>query len=298
MQVMILILFLIILSSCGKSNSNAGLPYEAITPPLTPLAISGKYRAQMKALNPQITTRLKGPAILEQKDDDFHAEVRITGSSPFILQQQNIHQGSCPSQSDDVNGDGFIDIEEARKVLGPVLIPLDSDLSSQAGGENDYPMTDSGGSYTYDTNASFQKLVTDLQGPDTNPNDQVTKLPPGSPVVFEGKVIVIHGAPESMIFPETVATTGDYSVHQSIPVACGTFKEVASSSGGSGGRDPHDDVDDDSDDVVVSDSNENPPVEPTPLPPERAPRPRREEDEDDDHWYDRLRDWWNHTWGH
>lgn len=277
--------------SCGKSNSNAGLPIEKIPLPVNGSNIVGLYMAKFDTLNVAVNGNIPGSATLQRKNDKFYAYVRLFGGAPHAWHMQNIHVGRCPTPSDDLNADGFVDIEEAKRVLGQVLLPLDSNLSSQRAGRNIYPTADASGNYFYERVTSFSKMFGDLKSEDEDPADNMTKLSADSGLDFSGKVVLIQGAPETAILPETVATTDGYPAHQTLPIACASFEQVRSIPG-----EPVPDTAPTPGPVNDGDVS-SPEPEPTPGPtPGPEPRDDEGEDEDDEEWYDRIIDWWRRTW--
>lgn len=300
-----LLLALTFLGSCGKSNSRAGVPLEGNYLPVNGSNIEGLYMAEFTSLNGQVNGTVTGTATLQRRDDKFHAYVKLSGGAPHTWHQQSIHEGSCPGPADDMNNDGFIDVEEANIALGQIIIPLDANLSSQTEGQNNYPIGDTQGGYFYDREASFESLFADLKQEDTNPDDNMRKLSEDDGLNFEGKVVVIHGAPSTAAIPETVVSPDGKPVHQTLPIACGTLKQVTSIPGSSGnenpapvGNDPQDDLEIPDPGTIQPETNPEPQTVPTP---ESRPEPRPDtrsddEEEDDDRWYDRIIDWWRNSW--
>ena len=97
----------------------------------------------------------------------------IPRANTFVYPRHTIEQQLVEEfprfKSVDLNLDGFIDIIEAQKVLGRILIPLDADISSQNSGRNFYPLADLSGSYHYERVTSFKRFFNDLKSEDKNP---------------------------------------------------------------------------------------------------------------------------------
>lgn len=304
MNIIGVLLLLSFVSSCGKSNSNAGLPeVKKKILPVNGENINGLYMAKFLTMNPGVNGTLPGSATLQRQDDKFYAYIRIFGGAPNAWHQQNVHVGSrCPNAGDDTNGDGYIDIEEGNKVWGEVLLPLDSNIGSQAAGKNVFPIADASGTYFYETVTNFNKMFDDLKSADKNLGDNITKLSPEQGLDFEGKVVVIHGTADTVIYPDTVASSGRYLPHQTLPIACGVFTKVTSIPGS---VEPGEEIP-----GPVGDVEEAPVPEEVPVP-ETTPTPEypdtgwddntgdynRDRDRDrDDRWYDRVSDWWRSRW--
>ncbi len=291
MHIIGVLLLLSFVSSCGKSNSNAGLPeVKQKVLPVNGENINGLYMAKFFTMNPGVNGTIPGSATLQRQDDKFYAYIRIFGGAPNAWHQQNVHVGTrCPNAGDDLNGDGYIDIEEGNIVWGKVLLPLDSNIGSQSAGKNIFPIADASGTYFYERVTNFDRMFEDLKTVDKNLDDNIAKLSPDQGLDFEGKVVVVHGTADTVVYPDTVATTERFKAHQTLPIACGVFTRVTSIPGQvEGGEEipgPVDDVEE----------------TPTPLPEEEIPEPETptEYDHDrerDDRWYDRISDWWRSRW--
>lgn len=265
----------LLLVSCGKSDSSAGVPRVRMEVlPLNGSNVRGLYMAKFFTLNTQVNGIIPGSATIQRKNDEFMAYVRLFGGGNNVWHQQHIYEGSrCPHLGDDKNGDGFIDAEEGARVWGKILIPLDDNLNSQAAGEKIYPIGDATGGYFYEKVGSFKKLFADLRSEDTNHDSRYRKLLPTQPIRIKGAVVVVYGVHESMDLPSSIAPMGQNTIHQSLPITCSVFKEITQipSDDDSEVPLPEDETSDDSQDDEVS------------------------EDRDDD-WYDRLSNWWRRRW--
>lgn len=239
-----------VLISCGGnggSDDSASGPgpmerSEEVLPP-DGSNIDGLYQAKFVTLNPQVNGTIPGSFTFYRKDDRVMIYGRLFAGYPKAWHQQYIHIGSrCPTAQDDLNGDGFIDIVEARKVLGKIIIPLDSDPGSQASGARFFPLGDLSGSYHYERVVSFKRLFRDLKAPDKNPDDEIMKLQPDQGFSIEGRAVIVHGVADTVEFPETVQSAGRFQAYQTLPIACGVFRKVTEEPGeypdGSGGPIP------------------------------------------------------------
>jgi hypothetical protein len=128
--------------------------------------------------------------------------------------------------SDDLNGDGFIDINEANLVLGKILIPLDGDLSTQASGRRSYPLANLSGSYHYERVIAFNRFFDDLFIKDSDPSDLYVRLTPGEGFSFIGKTVLIQGVVDTVTLPSSVTSNNNYEAFKTLPVTCGVFKKI------------------------------------------------------------------------
>lgn len=298
MRFLLIVSLLGLVQACGKSDSNAGLPKSKERMEVLPLDgsnVQGIYLAKFTTLNPHINGTIPGSATVMRTEDKFYAYVRIFAGGVKAWHQQNVYVGNrCPDMRDDLNQDGIIDVEEARKVLGEVLIPLDSNINTQTAGKNIYPLGDASGSYYYERIGSFDKMFNDLKNIDKDLEDGIAKLAIDDGLRIEGKAVMIQGVAESVVLPETVATLGRYKSFQTLPITCGVFTKVTKNPGQlDDGRIPGP-----IGEVGPTPTPEDPTTPaPTPTPtPSPTPAPEYEEDEPEDRWVDRVLDWWRRRW--
>lgn len=191
-------LIMIVLVSCGSDDDDNGGSIRA-PQPQPEEQTEGVFRAVLNSLNPEVSSAV-APAQVRIEGDIFEVEM-FPGSLGVAEHAQHIHAGKrCPSEADDTNNDGVIDVNEAEAVYGNVLVPLDSDLSTDGG------TFSSDNSYVYQESASLSQMLANLNLDTLNP---------------EGLVMDIHGVPESTELPPTVQGS-----KADLPVACGTLLRV------------------------------------------------------------------------
>lgn len=239
----------------------------------------GVYSAILIPLNAKVSNEVGGEVKISLYGDEFKVNINLL-HAPAGTHEQHLHLGiNCPQLSDDLNVDGYVDLDEARPKIGYVIVPLDNDLSSQQGGGR-FPT----GSYKYSQSTSYQLMLSDLQQPDDMINDFIAKLN-GDEFRLEKKVVMIYGRGRNL--PLTVSSP-------LVPLACGILSKIS-------------DVPEDEDDTW-----DNPPA-PTPggdnyrrRPRPPAPPPDTTDPEDPpsggwwdnwrdrwNRWRERMRDWWN-----
>lgn len=205
--------------------------------------IQGAYVATFTTLNGHIVGTIPGATVLRRNENQLMAYVRFTLGAPSVAHFQNIHTGTrCPNLSDDTNRDGYIDIQEALAVVGPVLVPLDWDIGSQLSANRSWPKAFENGSYEYTKITSFKHFWSDLKAEDKNPNDNIVKLAPDQGFPVTGRVVMVQGVGEKPIFdatlgeftgtlPDTVAGNGRWKNFQTLPVVCGVFMPSSEETG-------------------------------------------------------------------
>jgi hypothetical protein len=208
------------LGACGSSDDdNSGSSQQEEIPQEQQ---EGTYRAVLTPVNTSVAGEASGTADFEISSDEFKAMVEMQ-NAPNSEHLQHVFVGSsCPTEASDANGDGFVDVVEATASTGGILIPLDNDLSAQDAGGT-FP---SGASFNYQQSTSLLAMLGDLRLPDTNPEDAIVKLGATEELNLEGKVVVIHGVPNSVELPETVLGLGDIDARRTLPIACGVIQRV------------------------------------------------------------------------
>lgn len=193
----------------------------------------GRYRAVLNTLNSSVSGHPSGNAEIWVEGDEIKVQVEMNNLRPRAGgHPQHIHTATeCPTMAADVNNDGFVDVIEGVPTYGPILVPLDGDLSSQAAQREDYPIASSMGSkadfgYVYQEVSSLSRLLADLRAPDENPDDAVVKLEADEDLDLAGRHIVIHGVPDSVNLPDSVATLGTEAREETLPIACGKIIRI------------------------------------------------------------------------
>lgn len=217
---------LITLVSCGsESSSSGGTPGKRIEE--QQLGDEGIYRAVLNPINETLSGKTNGTVEVKIKGDEVQVYSRVTGSPAGVKHLQNImNSTSCPTAAVDANSDSLIDIHEAMKVTGQILIPLDSDLSSQLDGMSYGPISNGSGNYVYKRSTTLSSLLSDLNALDPDPSDAVVKIPAGQDLHLAGRVVLIHGVRPSSDLPDSVVTLGEHSAEASLPIACGVLVRV------------------------------------------------------------------------
>ncbi len=163
------------------------------------------YIARLKPLNAQVTDRaVSGLATLTVENGVLTVSVQAKGLSASTTHLQHIHAlADCPKAGDDGNADHIIAFGEGLPFYGPVLVPLDDDISN--GTAETYPMSDAGGRISYSASADVATLEGAL----------------GGPLELEHRTVVIHGVPGPL--PASVVPANPAA----LPVACGEIESAS-----------------------------------------------------------------------
>jgi hypothetical protein len=215
-QVLLGLLNLLILAGCGKgfeANQNATEDLRVL-----------EYHANLLPLNPKYGV-YRGWMRLSITENQFWARVKVSGPKTQVMHGQHIHVSNrCPQMSDDTNQDGFIDFMEVINVSGPILIPLDANLTTQQKGIFDFPRMRRQPFYYYSEATKLDWLMDDLWRDDVIRDDYITKLRPGSKLQLERRAVIIYGIDEDQYLPSTVRSSPGYPGHRTFPIACGQVR--------------------------------------------------------------------------
>ena len=156
-----------------------------------------------------------GAAFVNLNNDEVKVNVTLDDDQA-VQHRQTLHAGSrCPTLQDDSNGDGFVDYDEAIRVVGKPLIPLDSDINSQVGGQEVFLR---GPAMTYNRTGMLSKINADLRSNGLMPADQG--------INFLGRVVLVHGTSFNSSFPTSLASHAGEQPHLSLPVVCGILGQI------------------------------------------------------------------------
>lgn len=190
----LIVLSSVLAVSCGKGGggSNSGKSSSRLEEKQ-----EGTYKAILRPLNIQLSGFIP-TGVAEIKIADTQVDVKtLLDDDARVPHMQSIHVGKrCPTASDDKNKDGIVDMQEAIKASGNVLVPLDSNLNSVDEGKGIYPM---GGGFTYQETTSLEKFGDNLK--------------------LNGRVVLIHGVAETTPLPARVQAN-------EVPIVCGILKKI------------------------------------------------------------------------
>jgi hypothetical protein len=200
-----------ILTACGKKDHNrVASPHTGVT--IEEQRAQGAYRAILRPLNNSLSGFLP-TGVIEISIDHEEVKVRsVLDDDASVNHIQSIHTGTkCPTATDDINGDGVIDVSEALAASGPVFIPLDDNLNAAEKGSGIYPK---GRGYTYLKSANLEAFQADAK----NRMNQNLNL--------GGRVVLVHGVDKGTKLPDSVATLPGIEKELSVPVVCGIINRL------------------------------------------------------------------------
>lgn len=219
----IIVLSLLGLVACGKESDGESSSAKQEKNNARE-ATDGVYHAHLRPLNPHANGYLPhGGATFNVEGDKLSVKTYLDDASG-VSHRQSVHAGTeCPGSASDTNGDGFIDYQESLIAVGPVLIPLDGDLSSQEKGAEIYP---SGSSFTYIQAGFIPEMLKNLWEADSLPADEFAKLRTGEGMKLVGRVVLVHGTSQNDLLPGTLSGRGTDSGNLVLPVVCGIIHPI------------------------------------------------------------------------
>ena len=116
----------------------------------------------------------------------------------------------------DVNHDGYIDLPETEPFSGTTMVPLDNAPHEMNIPHDGYPVADENGHYEYEIDVPLKELQASFKKAFNTANLELDK-----------RVVYVHGIPETMPLPDTVAgSVMSYDPHTTLPIAAGKIRKV------------------------------------------------------------------------
>jgi hypothetical protein len=177
------------------------------------------FRAALTQVNPQQSASTPAgliEVVLQEESNLLEVELGASGlddvNHPTFLWSGD----RCPTEDDDANGDGIVDIAEAKAGLDGVMLALDGDLTDPAFG----PGFPTGSAFTYQESAPLTQVIEGMGIPHVNP--LFTPLLADDDIDLERRFIVVHGVGEGLLLPTTpIVGIDGFTLRQSVPVLCG-----------------------------------------------------------------------------
>ncbi len=178
------------------------------------------YRAEITALNESVTGKMpSGTASLQIKGDSLTINIELSDLPPDMMHLQHYHgfidgrDATCASMDQDGNNDGVIDLIETKKVSGVTLVPFHDDPVSLEIKTETYPVADNQGKASYEKTLSLTQLEKNLRK-----KHNITTL------LFQNRVVYIHGINPEKSLPETIQSLPEVPAHITLPIACGKLE--------------------------------------------------------------------------
>jgi hypothetical protein len=198
----------------------AGIASMRATPrPIMPDA--AVYVAELSPINRKASGMSAGGEMrFTVHGDSLTISARVHGVPPTIEHWQHFHgfpdahQAHCATIAADTSHDGYIDIRETEPVMGTTMVPFNADPVGMDIPTHDYPHADAKGNYVYEKTVSLSAL------------QRAFGMKFGGEIDLTKRVVQVHGIPETVALPNTVASLGTLSSRITIPLACGAIKRI------------------------------------------------------------------------
>jgi hypothetical protein len=159
------------------------------------------YQGFLRQINPQLAAMapLGNVEIVVEGDDVISVRLDATGLDP-VSHPTFLRRGSrCPTPTSDLNGDGYVDVEEGLDSYGSIIAALDSDLSESTTEPGSFPV---GSVISYRESVDVDDFESDLSE----------------------RTIVIHGI--GTVPPPTVNPLTGMTAASSVPILCGVLVKI------------------------------------------------------------------------
>ena len=179
---------------------NAAVQNELDPDPKTPKGVA-TGKAYFRVMNGMLT------AVVDAKGTE-----PADGAFPEGIHPQHIHAADrCPTSAADTNSDGIVDVIEGLPFYGPILVPLDGDISNTTSEIPTFPfgMGDKG-TYHYEASTTLATLESAL----------------AEPINLAARHVVIHGVDLATPLPSSVQSLPGLPAQVTLPIACGEIREV------------------------------------------------------------------------
>lgn len=182
-----------------------------------------KYTAEIKPLNEEVIgTSVSGKAELIEDGNTLKIKIEATGTPPNMMHWSHFHgfpdgtKGRIPTKQADTNGDGVIDLPELYAVAGQTMVPFDNAPQDINIPHDNYPHSDENGNWKYE----FEVPINDLKA-------KFKEKFGSEDLQLDTRTVLIHGVPESVELPDTVAgTVKEYGPHTTLPIGVGEIEKV------------------------------------------------------------------------
>ena len=179
------------------------------------------YRAEILPLNAdKIGTSAHGDVEFTIDGDNLHIKLEMFDTPENIRHWEYFH-GFPDGKEADIptmgHHDGFIDLPETEVVSGTTMVPLDAAPHKMCIPNNNYPVADKTGYYSYEKNVPYHELLAKFKEAFGDDSLQLDK-----------RVVYIHGVPNSLELPDTVGgkINDKYDQHVTLPIAAGKIRKV------------------------------------------------------------------------
>lgn len=177
-----------------------------------------KFKADIVPLNAdKIGKKAHGSATFEVSDDNLIIDIEMFDTPENTQHWEHFHgfpdgkDAEISTEAQDANHDGFVDLPETEPVSGTTMVPFNDAPEKMDIPNDEYPVSDAKGHFKYEKIVPLSQLKAKFK--EAFGDDELH---------LDKRVIYIHGVPDSLELPSTVAgEVGSYDAHVTLPIAVG-----------------------------------------------------------------------------
>jgi len=180
------------------------------------------YEADLETLNADVTgSETTGKARFVARGNTLSVTIDVKNAPANMEHWQHFHgfengdQAKCPSDDQDENGDGIIDLMETEAVSGTTMVPFNDAPEGMEIPTDTYPVAGEDGDYHYEVDIDLE----DLQ-------DAFGDAFDGQDINLDKRVLFIHGVPADTDLPSSVKSLDPVPAQTTLPIACAVIKKV------------------------------------------------------------------------
>lgn len=182
-----------------------------------------KYIANIVPLNEDfIGTSAHGTAEFIQNNDRLHIKIEMFDTPKNTQHWEHFHgfpdgkDAQIATMKQDLNQDGLVDLPETEIVSGTTMVPFDNAPHEMNIPNDNYPISDDNGYFAYEIDVPLDQL-----------QKKFKKVFGTDDLELDKRVIYVHGVPEELNLPSTVAgEVGSYDAHVTLPIATGKIQAI------------------------------------------------------------------------
>ena len=188
----------------------AALPLATAAETDAPTAVSGDLaplNAQGTGVTGNVTVAPRGDALVITLDAE---------NAPRGMHLAHVHgfatadpdDAACPTPSDDTNGDGLVDLVEARAAAGRAIVPLNDAPEGLDTLGGVFPLVGGTDRIGYDATVPTAALRAALEERH------------GTPLALDRRVVLLHGVDRERSLPDSLRSLDDVPAWATLPIAC------------------------------------------------------------------------------
>lgn len=182
-----------------------------------------KYMADIVPLNEdKIGKKPHGLATFSVNGNNLDIKIEMNDTPENTQHWEHFHgfpdgkDAQIATIAQDANGDGFVDLPETEPVSGTTMVPFNDAPEEMNIPNDEYPVSDGNGHFEYERIVPLDIL-----------EKKFKEAFGDTELHLDSRVIYIHGVPDSLDLPDTVAgEVAGYDAHTTLPIAVGKIVKI------------------------------------------------------------------------